>query len=75
MDLFDCDPRFYKIDGITLGSNFPREAVEKATSLDFSTSDILSATYPKTGNNKGSAANSPAVHCKNATLYQIDIFI
>ncbi len=49
MDLFDCDPRFYKIDGITLGSNFPREAVEKATSLDFSTSDILSATYPKTG--------------------------
>ncbi len=49
MDNFDCDPGFYKIDGITLGSNFTREAVQKATSLEFSSSDVLSATYPKTG--------------------------
>ena len=49
MDYFDCDPGFYKIDGMTLANNFPREAIEKASNLEFFNSDILTATYPKTG--------------------------
>ncbi len=49
MDYFDCDAGFYKIDGITLGKEFPKEAIEKASRLEFCSSDVLSATYPKSG--------------------------
>ncbi len=49
MELFDKDPGFYKIDGMTMVREFPKEAIEKASEVEFMPTDVLSPTYPKTG--------------------------
>ncbi len=49
LELFDTNPEFYKIDGMTMVREFPKEAIEKASRLEFKPGDVLSATYPKTG--------------------------
>ena len=39
----------YKLDGVTLGPPFPLETVEKVTTFTFDPSDVIVASYPRSG--------------------------
>ncbi len=51
LSLFDTDPEMYEYSpGYWLmGATFPRDAVDAARAARFKESDILTATFPKTG--------------------------
>ena len=54
LSLFENDPLFYEyISGYWVsGLSFPRGAIDAARVAEFRESDILAATFPKTGKSK-----------------------
>ena len=50
MSKFDTDPKFYEYsEGIWHCGGIPRKAVDAAKTFEFRDTDILTATFPKTG--------------------------
>ncbi len=53
LELFDTDPGFYKIDGMTMNKTYPKEALKKASEVEFNKS-LQSPTLEQVRNERSS---------------------